>query len=579
MMNNLINLAEHATSDDLKARFKFLPFTCSAPNRKADMIRKLHTTLTSVENIKLIWSCLTEVQKLFLQEAVHNHHGYIDPFIFKEKYQLTAPSTKGDRYSHLGEKKEQLLAPFFYPEYRYGSPVRIPDDLLKSLKPLIPHPPAFTIDIASFSDEDIILFESSQHTESELNTLINAIKDKSLTVSPKTGMPSKALLKKLSNQLNELYSEEFETSLGNIKSFGWVQILKSASWIKESNGQLNVNVKTATPQQKNSDTIKQLFWDWQQNHQFDEFSRINAIKGQKGKGKEYFTTPESRRKACTETLKACPVGEWVSFTDFMRLMAAEGHYYLITEDSSFLYIGHAHYGRIYQEESLTNVYTRCLMMEYFTTLGMIDIAYLDPNAASDEYFNNIGHFDLDYLSIYDGLQYLRLTQLGAHILGLTESYSEAPSAETPILLLSKLRIQYLQPPTSSERVFLINYADEVSGDTWQLSKDKLLSHIEHGGDLDELQAFINVRDEQPYLPVEIEILFKTLEKNKQAVKSEGRVLLLKCDSEATAKNIASAPQINKWCQRVGRDQLIIPENKESQFRSLIHELSYAMPIK
>lgn len=106
----------------------------------------------------------------------------------------------------------------------------------------------------------------------------------------------------------------------------------------------------------------------------------------------------------------------------------------------------------------------------------------------------------------------------------------------------------------------------------------MLAYIENGGDLQELQAFIQARDEQPYLPTEIENLFKTLDENKQAVKAVGPVLLLRCNSETTANNIASAPQLSKWCQRVGKDQLIIPENKESQFRALIHELSYAMPI-
>lgn len=578
-MNNLIDLAEHANAEDLKARFKCLPFFCSTPNRKAEVISKLRETLTNIENIKLIWNCLGDKQKLFLQEAVHNQHGYMDAFVFKMKYQRTPPSTKcWGKYGSQSDKQDQRLAPFFYPDSRYRYALRIPDDLLKCLTPIIPPPPEFTIDIASFGAEEIMLLESSEQTESELNALINLIKDKQLKVSAKTGMPSKALLKKLSSQLNEPFSESIEDSLKTIKAFGWVQILRAASWIKESNGQLNVNLKTASLQQKNSDAMKQLFWDWQQKGQFDEFSRIQEIKGQKGKGKRYFTTPESRRVACTQTLKACPVGEWVSFADFMRLMAAKRHYYLVTEDSSFLYIGDAHYGRIYDEEWLTDVHTRCLMMEYFATLGLIDIGYIEPEKASDEYYNSIGMYDLDYLSIYDGLQYLRLTELGAYILGLTENYSEASSCETPVLLLSNKRMQFVQPPTTSERVFLINYADELANDVWQLSKSRLLAHIENGGDLQELQAFIQSRDEQPFLPTEVENLFKTLEENKQAVKEVGRVLLLKCNSEATAKNIASAPQLSKWCQRVGKDQLIIPESKEAQFRALIHELSYAMPI-
>lgn len=574
-----MDLAEHANAEDLKARFKILPFSCSTPSRKAEVVSKLQAIITDSETIKRIWDCLGDTQKLCLQEAVHNHHGYLDAFVFQEKYQLPSPSTKGWRkYGSRGDKQDQRLALFFYPERRYGSAVRIPDDILVCLKPMIPPPPEFIIDLATFDAAETMILESSQHTESELSVLINFIKDRKLKVSAKTGMPSKALLKKLSSQLNEPYPGKHEDALTSLKSSGWVQILRAANWIKERDGELSIHLKAGVLQQKNSDVIKQLFWDWQQNSQFDEFSRIHEIKGQKGQGQRYFTTPQSRREACTETLKACPVGEWIAFTDFMRLMAVKGHFYLVTEDSSFLYIGDAHYGRIYEEASLTNAHTRCLMMEYFVSLGMIDIAYMDPKEASDEYYNRIGQFDLDYLSMYDGLQYLRLTELGAYILGLAAEHSTTPSTKTSVLLQTKLRMQFLSSPTSSERVFLIHYADEVSNDVWRLSKSKLLSHIENGGDLQELRAFIQARDEQPYLPTEIESLFKTLEENKQAVKAVGRVLLLKCNSEATAKNIASAPQISKWCQRVGKEQLIIPENKESQFRALIHELSYAMPI-
>lgn len=70
-----MDLAEHANAEDLKARFKFLPFSCSTPNRKAEVVSKLQTLLTDSETIKRIWDCLGDTQKLCLQEAVHNHHG------------------------------------------------------------------------------------------------------------------------------------------------------------------------------------------------------------------------------------------------------------------------------------------------------------------------------------------------------------------------------------------------------------------------------------------------------------------------------------------------------------------------
>ncbi len=366
----------------------------------------------------------------------------------------------------------------------------------------------------------------------------------------------------------------------SIKAFGWIQILRASLWFKETNGELQINLKKSALQQRHCDIIRQLFLDWKDRSKFDEFSRINQIKGQKGKGQKYFTNVLSRRDACIEVLRACPLEEWVSFDDYLRLMAVEGQFFNVTFEPYSLYIGDSTYGRFHDDIFLTNVYTRCLMMEYFATLGIVDIAYVTPENAQDNYYDRWGQYDLDYLSIYDGLKYIRLTTLGAYVLGVVDSYIDvSESTKTSLALLPKNRVQFMQPPTTSERVFLTNYADEVTDQVWQLCTSKLLSHLENGGDLDEIQSFLSERDEQPYFPTQIEHLFKMLENNKNAVRLEGRFLLLKCDTESIAKNIASAPKLQKWCQRVGKDQLIIPEGKESMFRQLVHELSYAMPIQ
>ncbi len=81
----------------------------------------------------------------------------------------------------------------------------------------------------------------------------------------------------------------------------------------------------------------------------------------------------------------------------------------------------------------------------------------------------------------------------------TDTYIDVSnSTRTSITLLPKNRVQFMQPPATSERVFLTNYADEVTDLVWQLCTSKLLSHLENGGDLDEIQSFLSERDEQPY---------------------------------------------------------------------------------
>ncbi len=103
-------------------------------------------------------------------------------------------------------------------------------------------------------------------------------------------------------------------------------------------------------------------------------------------------------------------------------MAVEGQFFNITFEPYSLYISDSTYGRFHDDTFLTNVYTRCLMMEYFATLGIVDIAYVTLENAQDNYYDRWGQYDLDYLSIYDGLKYIRLTKLGTYVLGVIDTY-------------------------------------------------------------------------------------------------------------------------------------------------------------
>jgi hypothetical protein len=58
-------------------------------------------------------------------------------------------------------------------------------------------------------------------------------------------------------------------------------------------------------------------------------------------------------------------------------------------------------------------YLLCFLFEYVAALGIIDVAYIEPNGARNDFRNLWGADDLEFLSRYDGLVYFRLTPLGA----------------------------------------------------------------------------------------------------------------------------------------------------------------------
>ena len=59
-------------------------------------------------------------------------------------------------------------------------------------------------------------------------------------------------------------------------------------------------------------------------------------------------------------------------------------------------------------------YTLAVLFEYAGTLGLIDLDYVHPKGARDDFRGNWGGDFLDALSRYDGLRAIRLNPLGAY---------------------------------------------------------------------------------------------------------------------------------------------------------------------
>ena len=67
-------------------------------------------------------------------------------------------------------------------------------------------------------------------------------------------------------------------------------------------------------------------------------------------------------------------------------------------------------------------YTLAVLFEYAATLGLVDVEYVDPSGARDDFHHTWGGEDLDALSRYDGLHAIRLTSLGCYALGLASGH-------------------------------------------------------------------------------------------------------------------------------------------------------------
>lgn len=357
-------------------------------------------------------------------------------------------------------------------------------------------------------------------------------------------------------------------------------LLQASRWVRRKAGRL---VLTAEGLKQLSaplhQTQRQLWLDWLDSQVLDEFSRIDIIKGQTGKGAQTLTPVPDRRHAMAAALTESPVGGWVSYPAFSRFMLTAGHEFEITEEMGALYIFDRHYGALHNAnwEMLQGRYLRCVLLEYAATLGLIDVVLAPPYHPEPDYDNVWCGEDVECLSRYDGLRYVRLNAFGAYCLGLTKDYEDpSVSQQTPLTMQKGYRLQFNQPPSEAELLLIEGYADVLDEQGWRLSVEKILTLLENGGSLTPLRDFIAKRDPQPFLPQDSEQLLASCEANARAVTPAGTVLLLLCRDEQTATAIAVHPLTAGLCQAAGDNRLLIEPHREQNFRRALHQAGYGM---
>jgi hypothetical protein len=263
-------------------------------------------------------------------------------------------------------------------------------------------------------------------------------------------------------------------------------------------------------------------------------------------------------------------------------MQATDHTFDVTHDPWKLYIGDPQYGSLghdgYHGWAILQLrYLLCILFEYAAAVGIIDVAYIEPTEARNDFGGLWGIDDLQFLSRYDGLIYFRLTPLGAYCLGLSDDYTPAPIQPTVRLsVLPSLQVNVVGGNLSAEELLTLDtWAVQATDKSWRLDRQKAIGAVEKGHDIAELLAFLQAREEQP-LPETVESFMKTTQKQGKALKIKGTALLIDCEDAEIADMIATRKETSGLCLRAGDRQLVVRLENEEKFRTLIRSLGFGM---
>lgn len=591
---------EDSSYDIVKALAKKLGLTPKS-RRKTDAVAEILPVLSNTQKAVKIFLTLDHLQQKAVAEAVYHQNREYDDGRFSSKYRSNPSFGKKSEYDF----DPSLLNLFIYSD-EYGK--FIPQDLAAKIKPFVPKPQGFFLNTVEELPENItvkfpdwqkkpaesiplIVRETEGEALQDFWSVLRLVEEKKIAVSDKTFYPSAKSVEEITAVLcgGDFYEikedKEYYPQIGAIKGFAWAMILQASKLTDVSAKKLALSNEGRKILNKPAhEIIKNLWKSWGKTTVLDEFNRVDEIKGQKQKGRTNLTGIKPRREAVINSFQLCPVGEWISIDEFFRCVRLNFDF-TVARDEWNLYIAESGYGSLgYEYGSKFDKwyifqarYILAVLFEYAATLGLIDVAYIPPYGARQDYGELWGADDLDFLSRYDGLKFIRINNLGAYCLDLESNY-ELPkvAVQSSFSILPNLKIKVIgEPLTGGEELFLENFAERETAEVWRLSRERTIAALESGQKIETLREFLESREDQ-LLPETVEGFLREAENRASALTDNGTARIIECETAQIADELTANPHTKKLCQRVGKKSLAVFEQDEKKFRDTVRKIGYGI---
>ena len=600
-----VALAEHMTANQLSKLASL--HGGPVPTRKAEIADLIVKHLEG-HQLRAVWQSLDELQKAAVAEVVHSESTEFPADRFHAKYGR-APSW-GSLDGYRRDERPTALRFFFYGGGGGGRVM--PDDLKERLKAFVP-PPA-SAEVKSIErlpttcerpwerwnpstkkkehgSESIPLTvrESERAAQRELFSMLRLVDGGKVAVSDTTRKASSAAIGAITTVLEggDYYpyrppaNKRSDDNPGPIRAFAWPLIIQAGGLAQLAGSRLQLTKAGRTALGVPAvETLRALWERWTDTTVLDELSRIECVKGQTGRGKHGLTAVASRREAIAATLTECHVQQWIAADELLRYVRASGNDFAVSRNAWNLYIAEPQYGSLGYDGSqgiLENRYLLCLLFEYAATLGLIDVAFIPPAGARNDYHGLWGTDELKYFSRYDGLMFLRITPLGAYCLDMVADSTPAPVEVAPVLRVRpNFEIEAIGAALEQgNRLALDAYAVRVSDLVWRLDPTKLLGAMEEGRSIGEIRQFLAARSGGP-IPDTVEHLLEDVANRGVLVRDRGLARLVECADPALAAFLAIDTRTRAHCMRAGERHLVVPASSDAAFRHALRQLGYLL---
>ncbi len=330
----------------------------------------------------------------------------------------------------------------------------------------------------------------------------------------------------------------------------------------------------------NADVIKDLF----NNHYLKLDSPVFVLQQLKGwqhlGGSDLYKDPEKKLQGIFRLL---PADKWVStenLHEYLSTRTIDVKPVTLAAARNYLtYQGVYYRGsiRIPEKKDVDYRTYEAMVKRAFITgsvflyasFGLMKIAYnnINTDALGETYFSG-----------YDGLQYIKLTPLGAYVLGLTSKYETTETEKANKLIFDEDSLIILaEGDLDVINVSLANYAERLASNRFRVTSGYFLKDCKNTKDIqNKITLFKNTVGKS--LPPNWESYFTQLLNNAKVVKEKAQFATyqLPADAKELHRLIAQDSVLKQLVLKAENYHILVANIEAAKFKNRMKELGYVI---
>lgn len=444
--------------------------------RKADMVDALYKYLSVEENIIDIWNNISKYERELISEYVRSEgtleYKEIKDIMKKHNQKETSLNRFGcGMYEYFYDiSKANLLF------IQGRMPKEIYNILKKQVKPIKVEFTAVDLNIDKYIDNEKEyrkFISIREEFEKDFVAIIKLVNSSKFKTTKSAQMPNKTAMIKMHEVMknkelfyeNQEDIEDIRTIDKTIRLYGISKLLLESEILESISGTLSLGEHSDKFLMMNIAKRCKFLLDRYVQADIDELKRINEMRIRT----QHLGNYSRCRKVILKYLKKLPIDKWINIEQFFKFIKKLDRNFLKKEVGNiYRYNDYEHF---YYEnsncwEDETGRFIEVVLIEYLSTMGIVDLLIHEE---WDDY-GDTTYFRVDYL---------KLTPLGAHVIGVNKEYKvDEIKDETGIIIQPNYEIMVPEGGMKEVHcIYLDKFAEKLSEDTVSIYKISFKSMV------------------------------------------------------------------------------------------------------